>query len=97
MSPKQAEHYLSWAENFYQAIGGRIGHIEGDALHLWHGDIQFRGYETRYVNFEQFDYNPMEDIKQSPNGALYWATEKPDLHAHTEKFFEGRKRMLPKD
>lgn len=95
MSSKQSKHYLEWAKSYYQAVDGKIGHLDNEAVHLWHGDIKFRGYDTRYFQFEKFDFDPENDIKVGSDGALYWSSDKPALHQRAIEFFEGRKRTQP--
>ena len=57
------------ADRFEKAIGGKIGFLEGEAFHLWHGDIRLRGYDTRYRGVEQFDFDPEMDFLPSLSGA----------------------------
>jgi hypothetical protein len=70
MSSKQSMHYLEWTKNFSRAVDGKIGYLDNEAVHLWHGDIKFRGYDTRYFQFDKFNFDPEKDIKVGSNGAL---------------------------
>src|ERR1700735_3969328 len=47
-APNATAHYLDWAERFHDATRGRMGYVEGDLLHLWHGGVAHRGYLNRY-------------------------------------------------
>ena len=41
-------HFMAWAERFHGVVGGSIGHVPGDLLHLWHGALKDRGYPDRH-------------------------------------------------
>ncbi|MGH3925190.1 MAG: hypothetical protein ACRDTT_20405, partial [Pseudonocardiaceae bacterium] len=56
-SPAQLEHFLTWARGWAPAVGGRIDYVEGELLHLWHGETADRGYGKRYEVLTEFDFN----------------------------------------
>ena len=91
MGPRQAEHFLSWGERFHEAIGGRVGFIEGEAYHLWHGELATRGYWRRYTGFDQFELDPEADLRLSDEDVWVWNSDKPALHTEVREWFELRK------
>ena len=34
------DHYLAWAEPFYDAVRARVAFVEGNLFHLWHGETE---------------------------------------------------------
>jgi hypothetical protein len=71
----QATHLLDWAIPFAEAVRGRVGYIEGNAFHLWHGTWTNRHYATRKRDFFAFDFNPYEDIVAAPTEYTRWSAE----------------------
>lgn len=95
MSRSQKEHFLSWARGFESAVGGRLDFVEGDAYHVWHGDLENRAYASRYDDFSRFEFCPRRDIRMEPNGVWSWSSDKPELHDAVRLWFEGRKGVTP--
>jgi hypothetical protein len=89
MNPRRAEHFLAWARPFAGALAGRVGSLPGRVFHLWHGDLQNRGYEARLAILEDFD--PSTDIAIDRSGCWRWSSDKPALHAAVERYFVGRR------
>lgn len=81
LSAAHRTHYDHWAARFSAAINRRIGHIEGDLVHLWHGDLASRRYAERMRGFERFDFDPNTDFGLTPGGVLRWSSNKPEMHA----------------
>jgi hypothetical protein len=88
MNPGERRHYEPWARQFHQAVGGRISYVEGDLLHLWHGDLAHRGYSDRYLGVDRFEFEPTADIGQTEEGVWRWSSDKPGLHSHVRRVFE---------
>jgi hypothetical protein len=82
-------HYLAWAERFYEVTRGRIGYLEGDLLHLWHGDLGDRRYTKRYTLFAPFGFDPYADIALSKSGVWHWSSNKPEMHDFVREHFEN--------
>jgi len=91
MTPRHAQHYLTWAPKFADAMGGRIGYIDGRILHLWHGDLRDRKYGERIERLKQYRFDPSTDLALDPEGCWRWATEKPDLHRYVRSYFHSRR------
>ena len=92
MSAQQTDHYLRWAEPFAEDVAGRIGSLEGDAYHLWHGDLKHRDYQGRYEKFMRFDFDPEAQLRQTQEGVWDWSGAAPDLQRWVQQYFENRRR-----
>jgi hypothetical protein len=89
MSPRQQQHYQAWAKPLYDSVQGQISYVDGDLLHLWHGDLTDRRYVERQDGFERFHFDPDRDIKRNADGVWQWNSDKPELHAYVRKYFES--------
>jgi hypothetical protein len=89
MNSRRAEHYIKWAQPFFDSIGGRVGSIQGRLFHLWHGELRDRQYEERHIGLEDFD--PFEDIALDHNDCWRWSSDKTELHAFVTRYFSSRK------
>jgi hypothetical protein len=90
MNARQASHYLAWAEPFYQLVQGNVGWLEGDLLHLWHGDREDRHIPQRYYDLQPFAFDPAIDIVKGRGGCWQWNSDKPGLHACLQNYFAVR-------
>jgi len=91
MNRHEEDHYRQWAERFFEIVRGDVGMVAGDLYHLWHGDLEDRGYGERYPGLAPFRFNPFEDIALDAGGAWRWATRKPGLHRYVKSYFDARK------
>jgi hypothetical protein len=90
MNGKQRTHYMQWAAPFHEVVRGRVGHITGRLYHLWHGDIEHRGYDQRYRLLSEFEFDPEADIKVGSNGSWEWARKRPELAEFLKGYFASR-------
>jgi hypothetical protein len=88
-NPYQVEHLMAWAHPFAGYVDGAIGYLDGDACHLWHGDVANRGYGTRYQILATLDFDPARDIAHD-GGGWRWASDKPQLHREVATYFHRR-------
>jgi hypothetical protein len=91
LNPRQTDHYHAWARPFHASVRGMVGAIDGEILHLWHGDRSDRGYGARHDGLARFDFDPRTDIAPEPGGVYRWASPKPDLHAFVAHYFASRR------
>lgn len=89
-SPAQQEHFLTWAHGWASAVDGRIDYVEGELIHLWHGEIAHRGYGTRYKVLVESDFDPRADITVTDNGCWRWSTAKTRMHQLVAQYFTTR-------
>lgn len=90
LNDAQRAHYLEWADSFTARMG-KPGWIDGRVFHLWHGDMEHRGYGSRHGEFQQFGFDPFRDIAKSPEGAWRWSSDKPEMHKFVENYFLSRR------
>ena len=90
LNEKQQQHYLAWAGPFFDSVQGRVGFVEGSVFHLWHGNVQKRGYGTRFEGLTPFAFDPALDIAHDEQGCWRWNSNKPDLHRYVRRYFELR-------
>lgn len=91
MNRQQAEHYRAWATRYHEAIEGDLEVVEGTLVHLWHGDLADRGYDTRYQGLESYDFDPFSDVAIDGSGCWRWSSAKPELHEYVREYFVRRR------
>lgn len=91
MNDRQSRHYLEWAEKFHHVVGGKVGCVEGEVLHLWHGERKDRRFGSRYQGMKDFGFDPFRDVAVDDGGAWRWSSEKGDLHRYVRDYFCGRR------
>lgn len=91
MGDRWSEAYRSWATPFHSAVKGAVGHVAGEVLHLWHGDIAARRYAERFRGFAAFGFDPTTDIACDDRGAWRWDSDKPEMHAFVRRYFDSRR------
>jgi hypothetical protein len=91
MNPAMAEHYLGWARGFGASVGGRLAALPGALHHLWHGDLASRSYAARHALLDGMNFDPAVDLGIEADGAMRWATAKPELHARVRSYFDTRR------
>ncbi|MCH5372578.1 MAG: hypothetical protein JJ992_01275, partial [Planctomycetes bacterium] len=62
MSTAAKRHYLRWAERFHRDVQQQVSCLPRRLYHLWHGNVDNRGYQTRYHHFDRFDFDPEADL-----------------------------------
>lgn len=85
------KRYLSWASRIHKAVGNSINYVEGNLLHLWHGELESRGYYSREFKLNDLGYDPSQDLIRSPEGIWKWTAKRNDLREYLSDYFLGRK------
>ncbi len=96
-------HFLDWGQQVFEALTSPssdspssdlqpspLGFVPGAVLHLWHGETENRQYVTRHDELMAAQFDPHHDLKQSPQGAWEWASDKPALHQWAIDYFAQR-------
>lgn len=91
MSPRQSAHYRQWADPFSDAVGGRIGCVDGRLFHLWHGDFQHRQYRERHELFAAYQFDPSTDLVMNATGVYEWAPHRRHLAEFCRAYFASRR------
>jgi hypothetical protein len=91
MNRHQERRYRRWAETFFESVQGRVGALEGDLYHLWHGELEYRHTRQRHRDLARFEFDPDNDIALGAEGAWRWNSAKPELHAYLREYFAGRR------
>jgi hypothetical protein len=89
LTPARQQHYLTWARPYHQAVGGRVGYVDGRLYHLWHGDIGNRNYANRHRGLVDFNFE-LSDLVVGSNGAWHWSRSKPELENFLVNHFISR-------
>ena len=90
MNADQLAHYRAWAEPYSRTVCGEVAGIDGQVLHLWHGQIANRRYRQRFSDLAPYAFDPFTDIALDEGGAWRWNSDKPDLHRYVQGWFVGR-------
>jgi hypothetical protein len=89
----QLRHFQDWAEPFFETVQGHVRAVPGEVLHLWHGDLANRRYNIRFMEFEQFGFDPYKDLCAVPGRPFEFSPDinKPDLIEWLRSYFEQRR------
>ncbi len=71
-----------WSEQFRRVIGGKLGYVNGDLFHIWHGDVAKRQYLKRIQDFT----STAKEITQKDENGLYVT----DKDGYVKQYFEHR-------
>lgn len=71
--------------------GGRVGFVDSQSWHIYHGDFKNRQYRSRDGILKRADFDPDRDIRINADGILEWCSPKPQLHQEVREYFENRK------
>jgi hypothetical protein len=84
------DHYLAWANPFYDAVRAEVGFLEGNLFHLWHGKPEHRRYYDRLEEVSRFQFDPFEDIAIDCQGVWRWNSDKRAMHDYVRDYFASR-------
>ncbi|WP_338264316.1 hypothetical protein [Corallococcus caeni] len=85
-----AAHFARWAAEVERFAGGRLGHVPGCVLHLWHGDRADRRYREHNQEFKRFAFDPDRHIRCDENGLWNWADAPSAMRAWAREMFVSR-------
>ena len=91
MNSTQRQRYRAWAEPVRAELKADIAFIDGDVLHLWHGDMSDRAWKSRHEGLQRFRFDPFHDIAIEENGCWCWNSDKPDMHQYVRDYFFSRR------
>jgi hypothetical protein len=86
-----AAHFARWAAEADGVVGGRLGHVPGRVLHLWHGAWADRRYDQNNQEFRTFDFDPVRHLRRDEQGLWEWADAPGALRAWAMEWFASRR------
>jgi hypothetical protein len=86
---KRAYHFYRWAVEYYKKTRGKLGFVEGEIDHLYHGSIKNRNYSVRMQELEKLNYDPAKDVYTNHEGLL--EIGRKEIRDWVSKYFESRK------
>lgn len=89
--PALITDYEKWAAGIFQDVRARVGHVEGDLYHLWHGRVTTRRYAERRQILKNNDYDPHRHIGKTTEGILEWKTKNRLFKASVAEYFRQRR------
>lgn len=90
LNEKRFNHFLNWAIPFHNTIEGKVGYLEGNLFHLWHGEISNRRYLERHIEFSKLSFDPFCDIYKKPNGTWSWSNDTENYQVFLRNYFSQR-------
>lgn len=91
---RQIQHLMSWGNEFYKHVQGKLGVVSGEILHLWHGSHDRRDYFRRMWRITEYGFNPDTDLIAMPGKPLEWQphvlSEKKQLVSYFAEYFASR-------
>ena len=91
MNEWERKYYMAWAEPYHDTIRAKIGFLDSDIFHLWHGEIGARHSRIRHKGLRAFQFDPFTDIATADTGVWRWNTDKPELHEYIRRYFISRR------
>ena len=86
----QAARYRDWAGPFRDAVAGKVGALDGEVFHFWHGSMDKRGHRERFRGLRPFRFDPATDIAAAANEPWRWSSAKTDMHDYVRSYFVAR-------
>ncbi|MFZ6733737.1 hypothetical protein ACO0LG_17550 [Undibacterium sp. Ji42W] len=89
----QIAHLQAWGQRFYERVQGRLGVVQGEIRHLWHGEALHRRYFLRMHEITDLGFNPWTDLSMRAGQALEWHADmhKPGLRQYFIDYFQSRR------
>ncbi|MCG5052745.1 MAG: hypothetical protein KA712_07270 [Myxococcales bacterium] len=85
------EHFFAWAAAVDACVGGQVGYVEGEVLHLWHGERADRRYRERNQQFKAFGFDPRRHIVHDAGTPWRWGDAPEALRAWSAEMFPSRR------
>jgi hypothetical protein len=62
-----------WGDRVFDTVDRDVGFVDAEVLHLWHGDVAHRQYQTRYKVLRSEGYDPRIHVERDDFGLLRWS------------------------
>ena len=89
-SPAHEAAWQAWKARAQAVTKGRIGVVDGDIEHLFHGDYALRLYNERASWQYELQFNPLTDIEVDDQGLYAWTGRNPALQERIRHYFPSR-------
>jgi glycosyltransferase involved in cell wall biosynthesis len=83
-------HFNRWGKKFFAVVGGKLGFVEGDIYHLWHGELKNRRYLERTQELSRLNFNPSTDLIVNRHNLYEFVAERDDLRFWMREYFSRR-------
>ena len=80
-----------WMIKIYNNVQGSVCYIDGDIMHLWHGEEYNKWHKIRRFILKKYDFDPNKDIVIGNNGLYLWATNNKFLQKAVNTYFYARR------
>jgi len=80
--------FEEWNKKTIRLIDSSVSFIEGDIIHLYHGKMINRNYNSRYEILSELKFNKELDISMGDNNL--WKINRIELLSKIGRYFEGR-------
>ena len=91
LSPAHREFYFERAARLHDELRDRIGFVAGRIVHLWHGDIDDRCYNTRHLILAENRFDPARHMRMEQSGVWAWSDAPEALRSGVVRYFEQRR------
>ena len=91
LNERQFAHYLSWAKPFHKDVRRKVGVVDGELFHLWHGALKHRRWRERFPLMAPFQFDPYSDSAMSEEGVWRWTSNKLEMHDYAREHFALRR------
>lgn len=84
--------WLRWGSRLYRRVRGRMGFVDMEVSHLYHGSRLNRQYGTREVALLTHGYDPARHVQYNPDGVLEWTPAAPqEMCRRLRDYFQNRR------
>lgn len=73
-----------WSRKFFDVMQGKIGYVEGNLFHIWHGDLKKRQY---YRRIKEFTKETLNITERDENGLFI---TKKGNHPYMDDYYQHR-------
>lgn len=79
-----------WSERMRTWLNGKVGFVDGECWHSWHGDLKNRQYAQRSEVLKDFDHEL--HIGLNERGILHWKSDAPvSMREYVHEYFLNRR------
>lgn len=81
---------MSWEARANQHIRRRVGYVNGNILHFWHGKKRDRRYHDRWQILIKHQFSPYRSVYRDWQGLLQFDVDAVELRNDIKKYFRAR-------